>query len=128
MFPFVGGSEGLWEVTVAGEGVSSLRPGDLAIPTIPGNAPGTVPETGTWRTTATLGEALLVRVPGDGRGREAVAGRVEPAVAAHISASVATAIRILEDYSPKRLEAGDRVVLTGASSAVAQVYCVCVCV
>ncbi|CAN0108227.1 unnamed protein product [Ectocarpus fasciculatus] len=42
-------------------------------------------------------------------------------MAAHCSGSVATAIRILEDFAEKELGAGDRVVFTGASSAVAQV-------
>lgn len=119
-FPFVGGSEGLWEVTAAGEGVSSLRPGDLAIPTVPGKPRGTVPDTGTWRTRATLGEASLVKVP--------VAGgvQVEPIVAAHVSASMATAVRILEDFtSDEELGAGARVVFTGASSAVAQASFFC---
>ncbi|CAM9997794.1 unnamed protein product, partial [Laminaria digitata] len=113
-FPFVGGSEGLWEVTAAGEGVSGLRPGDLAIPTVTGNPPGclTAPETGTWRTTATLGEASLVRVPpGEGQGADA-------AVVAHCSGSVATALRVLEDFVPRGSGAGDRVVFTGASSAI----------
>lgn len=48
-------------------------------------------------------------------------GWPELAVAAHYSRSVATAIRILEDFADKELGAGDRVVFTGASSAVAQV-------
>ncbi|CAN0495688.1 unnamed protein product, partial [Hapterophycus canaliculatus] len=62
-FPFVGGSEGLWEVTTVGQGVSALRPGDLAVP-VP--APVPVPaaaDGGTWRAMATLDEASLVRVP-----------------------------------------------------------------
>lgn len=50
------------------------------------------------------------------------AGGVGLAVAAHCSSSVATAIRVLEDYT-EELAPGDRVVLTGASSAVAQVMC-----
>lgn len=135
-FPFVGGSEGLWEVTANGEGVSELRPGDLAVPAAPAAnvlAPGD--ETGTWRTGATLAEAALVKVPtgavaggrdggeggsAPGSGGERARG-VELAVAAHCSSSVATAIRVLEDYTEKELEPGDRVVFTGASSAVAQV-------
>lgn len=133
-FPFVGGTECLWEVTRTGEGVSSFQAGDLAIPTVPRDPPGTAPETGTWRTTATLDSASLIRVPWGGggagsRGNGNVIGLdpdisgdvISPAVAAHVSASVATAIRILEDFSPKPLEKGDRVVFTGASSAVAQV-------
>lgn len=115
-FPFVIGSEGLWEITAVGEGVSSLRTGDLAVPIVSGNAPGTVPESGTWRTSAILAEASLVRVPG-GDGEE---GRIDSMVAAHASSSVATALHILEDFSSKALEAGDRVVMTGASTAVAQ--------
>ncbi|CAM9457766.1 unnamed protein product, partial [Scytosiphon promiscuus] len=43
-------------------------------------------------------------------------------LAAHCSGSVATAIRILGDFAEGReLGAGDRVVFTGASSAVAQI-------
>lgn len=138
-FPFVGGSEGLWEVTAVGEGVSGLRSGDLAIPTSTGNPPGCLaaPETGTWRTTATLGEASLVRVP-----QEAERG-ADAAVVAHCSGSVATALRVLDDFvvpsgvgsggggggggeggaEEGSLRAGDRVVFTGASSAVAQARC-----
>lgn len=127
-FPFVGGSEGLWEVTAAGEGVSWLRPGDLAIPTITGSPPGCLagPESGTWRKTAVLGDASLVKVPpGEGQGANA-------AVVAHCAGSVATALRVLEDFAPVGsgggegrgerggVKAGDRVVFTGASSAVAQ--------
>ncbi len=132
-FPFVGGSEGLWEVTANGEGVSELAPGDLAVPAAPGNvladvlAPGE--EAGTWRTTATLPEEALVKVPTGGGARERVGGGSAPggrvgaelAVAAHCSSSVATAIRVLEDFAEKELGTGDRVVFTGASSAVAQV-------
>lgn len=136
-FPFVGGSEGVWEVITKGDGVSELRPGDLAVPAMmsaPGNAPGaggsrtasgntlasvSGEETGTWRTAATLAEASLVRIPME----NGTAGGGWPAlaVAAHYSSSVATAIRILEDFAEKELAAGDRVVFTGASSAVAQV-------
>lgn len=129
--PFVGGGEGLWEVTATGEGVFDLRPGDLAVPAAPANVFAPAEETGTWRTAATLGEAALVKVPtgvvaggqvgvesGPGGGG---AGGVEPVVAAHCSSSVATALRVLEDYTEKELAPGDRVVFTGASSAVAQV-------
>ncbi|CAM9387945.1 unnamed protein product [Pylaiella littoralis] len=134
-FPFVGGSEGLWEVIAKGDGVSELRPGNLAVPAMmpaPRNAPGAgsgsrvgnalsppEEESGMWRTAATLAEASLVRVPmeiGVGGG-----GWREVAVAAHCSSSVSTAIRILEDFAEKELGAGDPVVFTGASSAVAQI-------
>eukprot|EP00903_Cladosiphon_okamuranus_P018572 g17095.t1 len=130
-FPFVGGGEGLWEVTASGEGVSELRPGDLAVPASPANVSAPGEEAGTWRTAATLAEAALVRVPvgavaGGRDGTESApadggAGGVELAVAAHCSSSVATAIRVLEDYTEKELALGDRVVFTGASSAVAQI-------
>lgn len=130
-YPFVGGSEGLWEVTASGEGVSALLRGDLAVPAAPGNVFAHDEETGTWRTGATLAEAALVKVPTEvvtgGRGGgesspgEGGAGGVEPSVAAHCSSSVATAIRVLEDYTERELAPGDRVVFTGASSAVAQV-------
>ena len=102
-----------------GEGVSSFRRGDLAVPIVSGKPPGTSPESGTWRTSAIFAEASLVRVAGEGEG-EGAGGRVEPTVLAHTSASVATALRVLEDFTPKALEAGDRVVFTGASTAVAQ--------
>lgn len=130
-FPFVGGSEGLWEVTAHGEGVSELRPGDLAVPAAPGNVLAPDEEIGTWRTAATLAEAALVKVPaglvaggwdGGGSAPGGEGGRgIGLAVAAHCSSSVATAIRVLEDYADKELAPGDRVVFTGASSAVAQV-------
>lgn len=116
--PPVGGVQGLFEVSAVGEGVKTLRPGDLAIPVIPviprassdaGGGP-----CGTWRSRASLLEEFLVKVPREGMG--------DAAVAAHATASVATAIRVLADFSPEReLGQGDRVVFTGASSAVAQV-------
>lgn len=114
-----------------GEGVSELRPGDLAVPAAPANSLAAGEETGTWRTAATLAEAVLVKVPtgvvaGGGDGSEGAAGDerargVELAVAAHCSSSVATAIRVLEDYTEEELAPGDRVVFTGATTAVAQV-------
>ncbi|CAM9457836.1 unnamed protein product, partial [Scytosiphon promiscuus] len=74
--PLVGGSEGLWEVTAAGEGVSDLRPGDLAVP-VPAAAAAT--DGGTWRAAATLDEASLVKVPatlgGDGGSAIGAGGR-----------------------------------------------------
>lgn len=171
----VGGSEGLWEITATGEGVSSLQPGDLAVPSSPTprniahkipalsctsnhrnhwNGPGVtsiVPEEdhscgagtgatmvagsrcfesddgdqsgGTWRSMATLGEGSLLRVPLPGKGSDG-GGGIAPEVLAHVSASVSTAIRVLEDFAEflpaGRLQKGDRVVLTGASTAVAQ--------
>ena len=73
-----------------------------------------------------LGDASLVKVPpGEGQGANA-------AVVAHCAGSVATALRVLEDFAPVGsgggegrgerggVKAGDRVVFTGASSAVAQ--------
>ncbi|CAM9740309.1 unnamed protein product [Discosporangium mesarthrocarpum] len=62
-----------------------------------------------WRSEASLVESALAPVP-DG---------VDPEVAAHVSASSATAHRILNDFVP--LEIGDHVVFTGASSAVEQI-------
>lgn len=138
----VGGSEGLWEVTAVGEGVSSLQPGDFAIPSIPAHVsrrlfPSPVAEDspeaaadddtdahdrGTWTSMSTLKEGSLMRVPPPGKGGEK--GGVSAQILAHASASVATAIRILADFAPtptRGLEKGDRVVFTGASSAVAQV-------
>lgn len=181
--PRIGGSEGVFEVTATGDGVSELQRGDLVIPALPriipgnihrdvtpaGNVPGTGPATssetdsgndsgngsevrsssgngsrtnhgmsldseaavagdggGTWRSTAVLTEASLLRVPpaGAGDGVE-VAVAVEPDVAAHVSTSMATAVRILADFGPatRELGKGDRVVFTGAYSAVAQVHC-----
>lgn len=130
----IGGTEALWEITAVGGDVSSLRPGDLAVPVVAGNDPGNGARqaAGTWRTTATLTEASLVKVPIGGSGAAAAGvleekggdgGGVGFEVAAHCSGSVATAIRILEDFAEKELGAGDRVVFTGASSAVAQARC-----
>ncbi|CAM9665254.1 unnamed protein product [Ectocarpus sp. 6 AP-2014] len=125
----VGGTEALWEITAVGGDVSSLRPGDLAVPVVAGNDPGNGARqaAGTWRTRATLTEASLVKVPIGGSGAAAAGvleekggdgGGVGFEVAAHCSVSVATAIRILEDFVEKELGAGDRVVFTGASSAI----------
>ncbi|CAM9790992.1 unnamed protein product, partial [Ectocarpus fasciculatus] len=133
-FPrIIGGTEALWEITAVGGHVSSLRPGDLAVPVVAGNDLGKgAGQAGTWRTRATLTEASLVKVPVGGSGATVAAaaaggleeeeggggGGVGLEMAAHCSGSVATAIRILEDFAEKELGAGDRVVFTGASSAV----------
>lgn len=171
----MGGTGGLWEVTATGAGVLSLRPGDLAIPSIPTTIPnttGTRPSmpgpafegtgarsgsgrgitvledissksetSGTvlhcsersesldgdadaWRLTTTLSESSLLRVPNSAVSTVAGTG-LTPEVLAHVSTSVATAIRLLEDFAPLpagRLEKGDRIVVTGAFSAVAQVW------
>lgn len=132
----VGGTEGVFEVTEVGEGVVSLKPGDLAVPIIPqigvtadlGTDAGTdsdynASHVGTWRSVASLSETSLVKLPPQ--------GVKDLSVAAHVSFSVATALRVLADFSPsKQLGEGDRIVFTGASSAVAQVrqlYEVCCC-
>lgn len=105
------------------------------MPVVSGNDPRNgARQAGTWRTRATLTETSLVKVPIHvrGSGAAAAAGVLEEEeeggdgggigfeVAAHCSGSVATAIRILEDFAEEELGAGDRVVFTGASSAVAQ--------
>ncbi|CAB1100673.1 unnamed protein product [Ectocarpus sp. CCAP 1310/34] len=131
----IGGTEALWEITAVGGDVSSLRPGDLAVPVMAGNDSGNGARqaAGTWRSRAILTEASLVKVPivgGSGAAAAGVLGEessdgggVGVEVAAHCSGSVATAIRILDDFVEKELGAGDRVVFTGASSAVAQARC-----
>ncbi|CAM9493221.1 unnamed protein product [Ectocarpus sp. 13 AM-2016] len=129
----IGGTEALWEIAAVGGEVSSLRPGDLAVPVMAGNDSGNGAKqaAGTWRSRAILTEASLVKVPivwGSGAAAAGVqeeergdGGGFGVEVAAHCSGSVATAIRILEDFVEKELGAGDRVVFTGASSAVAQI-------
>lgn len=174
-YRLMGGTGGLWEVTAIGAGVSSLRPGDLAIPSTPTTIPNTtgtrpsipspaiegtgarrgyelgipVPDdvsahsetsgatihrsessesgdenASTWRLTTTLSESSLLQVPDSAVATVAGTG-LAPEVLAHVSTSVATAIRLLEDFAPSpggRLEKGDRIVVTGAFSAVAQVW------
>ncbi|CAN0544942.1 unnamed protein product, partial [Ectocarpus sp. 12 AP-2014] len=52
----IGGTEALWEIAAVGGEVSSLRPGDLAVPVMAGNDSGNGAKqaAGTWRSRAIL--------------------------------------------------------------------------
>ena len=52
---FVGGNEGLGEVTSVGEGVKSLKRGDWVVMK--------VPQVGTWRSAANVHEGQVLKVP-----------------------------------------------------------------
>ncbi|KAJ8008988.1 hypothetical protein DPEC_G00084140 [Dallia pectoralis] len=100
MFPAVGGNEGVGEVVEVGSEVTSLRPGDWAIPWDTGF--------GTWRTEAVCEAGDLLLVPRD----------MSLLGAATIGVNPCTAYRMLHDFVP--LKPGATVIQNGANSAVGQ--------
>ncbi|KAG6861333.1 hypothetical protein C0995_001312 [Termitomyces sp. Mi166 len=99
---FVGGNEGLAQVTEVGEGVQGLKDGDWVIMT--------KPQVGTWCTGRNVGMDDVEKVP-----------RVEGLSEVHaatMTVNPPTAYNMLQDYL--RLEEGDWVVQNGANSAVGQ--------
>ncbi|XP_028970437.1 enoyl-[acyl-carrier-protein] reductase, mitochondrial [Esox lucius] len=98
--PAVGGNEGLGEVIEVGTAVTSLRPGDWAIPWDAGF--------GTWRTEAVCEAGDLLRIPRD----------MPLLGAATIGVNPCTAYRMLHDFVT--LTPGATVIQNGANSAVGQ--------
>ncbi|XP_023652958.2 enoyl-[acyl-carrier-protein] reductase, mitochondrial isoform X1 [Paramormyrops kingsleyae] len=99
-FPAVGGNEGVGEVIEVGSDVTSLSPGDWAIPVGAGF--------GTWRTEAVCDASDIIKVPKD----------ISLLGAATIGVNPCTAYRMLHDFQP--LRPGDTVIQNGANSAVGQ--------
>ncbi|CAK7240338.1 MAG: mitochondrial 2-enoyl thioester reductase [Sporothrix thermara] len=82
----VPGSEACFEVVSVGSGVTTLKPGDWALPASPG--------LGTWRTHAVVddADAALVAIP-----KDKLKG-LTPAAAATATVNPCTAWRMLRDY------------------------------
>ncbi|KAH9993668.1 hypothetical protein BJV74DRAFT_877736 [Russula compacta] len=99
---FVGGNEGLAEVTGVGEGVRSLERGDWVVMK--------ASQVGTWRSAANLREEQLLKVP-------RLEGLSE-VNAATMMINPATAYCLLSHFVS--LEKGQWVVQNGANSAVGQ--------
>ncbi|KAH9989857.1 NAD(P)-binding protein [Russula vinacea] len=99
---FVGGNEGLGEVTGVGEGVRGLKRGDWVVMKSS--------QLGTWRSAANVREGLLLKVP-------RLEGLSE-VNAATMMVNPATAHCLLSDFVT--LERGQWVVQNGANSAVGQ--------
>ncbi|XP_064846956.1 enoyl-[acyl-carrier-protein] reductase, mitochondrial isoform X3 [Oncorhynchus masou masou] len=100
VFPAVGGNEGVGEVVEVGRKVTSLRPGDWAIPWDAGF--------GTWRTEAVCEADDLLQVPKD----------IPLLGAATIGVNPCTAYRMLQDFV--KLKPGATVMQNGSNSAVGQ--------
>ncbi|XP_024233682.1 enoyl-[acyl-carrier-protein] reductase, mitochondrial isoform X1 [Oncorhynchus tshawytscha] len=100
VFPAVGGNEGVGEVVEVGRKVTSLRPGDWAIPWDAGF--------GTWRTEAVCEADDLLQVPKD----------ISLLGAATIGVNPCTAYRMLQDFVT--LKPGATVMQNGSNSAVGQ--------
>ncbi|KAG6812387.1 hypothetical protein H0H92_003068 [Tricholoma furcatifolium] len=99
---FVGGNEGLAQVTEVGEGVSGLKEGDWVIMT--------KSQMGTWCTSRNVSMDDVEKVP-------RLPG-VSEVHAATMTVNPPTAYNMLQDYL--RLDQGDWVVQNGANSAVGQ--------
>ncbi|ODV77931.1 NAD(P)-binding protein [Suhomyces tanzawaensis NRRL Y-17324] len=108
---YVGGNEGVFEVTHVGSDVTSVQPGDRVIPSLSGF--------GTWRTALvaaiddprkTAGGKVdaFVKVPAD----------LKEAEAATLTINPATAYQIFHNYH--KLEAGDWIVQNAGTSQVSQ--------
>ncbi|KIH87355.1 mitochondrial trans-2-enoyl-CoA reductase [Sporothrix brasiliensis 5110] len=107
----VPGSEACFEVVSVGSGVTTLKPGDWALPAAPG--------LGTWRTHALVddADASLVGIP-----RDKLDG-LTPAAAATATVNPCTAWRMLRDYVDLvalsvRAGAGAWFIQNGANSGV----------
>ncbi|KAI0704344.1 hypothetical protein BC835DRAFT_1410406 [Cytidiella melzeri] len=97
---YIGGNEGLAEVTDVGEGVEDLKKGDRVI--MNGS------QSGTWRTANSLNAKDVTKVP---------AG-VSDGFAATMTVNVATAYNMLRDFVD--LKEGDWLIQNGSNSAVGQ--------
>ncbi|KAJ7126551.1 hypothetical protein C8R43DRAFT_897703 [Mycena crocata] len=99
---FVGGNEGLAEVTQVGSDVSGLSGGDWVVMT--------KPQAGTWSTSRNVGPHDVLKLP-----------RVEGLTEAHgatMTVNPPTAYNMLNDFVS--LDQGEWVVQNGANSAVGQ--------
>ncbi|TRM64998.1 hypothetical protein BD626DRAFT_547280 [Schizophyllum amplum] len=106
---FVGGNEGLAQVTSVGSGVDGLSEGDWVVPI--------APQSGTWVTSRNLSPADVVSVPrADG---------LSEAAAAMLTVNPPTAYNMLHDFV--NLKPGDWVVQNGANSAVGQLVAQIAC-
>ncbi|KAH6916238.1 trans-2-enoyl-CoA reductase [Coprinopsis sp. MPI-PUGE-AT-0042] len=100
---FVGGNEGLAEVTAVGEGAAaSFKVGDWVIIT--------KQQSGTWMTERNIPLPDVARLP--------EAGQLTQAQGATITVNPPTAYNMLHDFV--KLEKGDWVIQNGANSAVGQ--------
>lgn len=99
---FVGGNEGLGEVTSVGEGVKNLKRGDWVVMK--------APQLGTWRSAANVREGQVLKVP-------RLKGLSE-VNAATMMINPATAYCLLSHFVA--LERGQWVIQNGANSAVGQ--------
>ncbi|KAF7971301.1 hypothetical protein HWV62_21462 [Athelia sp. TMB] len=97
---FVGGNEGVAEVTSVGDGVSGVKVGEWVVL---GKQ-----QSGTWRSAANVGAGDVIRV-------DKSVGEV---AAATITVNPATAYNMLSDFAD--LKPGDWVLQNGANSAVGQ--------
>ncbi|XP_042194639.1 enoyl-[acyl-carrier-protein] reductase, mitochondrial [Callorhinchus milii] len=98
--PAIGGNEGVGRVLDVGSRVSSVKAGDLVIPSNTG--------LGTWATEAVGNESAFVKLPID----------VPLLCAATLAVNPCTAYRMLYDF--ESLKPGDSVIQNGANSAVGQ--------
>lgn len=99
---FVGGNEGLGEVTSVGEGVKSFKRGDWVVMKDP--------QVGTWRSAANVREGQVLKVP-------RLEGLSE-VNAATMMVNPATAYCLLSHFVA--LERGQWVIQNGANSAIGQ--------
>ncbi|KAJ8588585.1 NAD(P)-binding protein [Rhizopogon salebrosus TDB-379] len=98
---FVGGNEGLGEVTEIGEGVTGLRKGDWVVLT--------KAQSGTWSSAKNVASSDVLKVPRKG---------LSEVQAATITVNPPTAYNMLHDFA--QLAEGDWLVQNGANSAVGQ--------
>ncbi|KAJ6621315.1 hypothetical protein B0H10DRAFT_2163138 [Mycena sp. CBHHK59/15] len=99
---FIGGNEGLAEVTHVGTGISSLSAGDWVVMT--------KSQSGTWSSSKNVGEQDVLKLP-RGEGLTEVHG-------ATMTVNPPTAYNMLHDFV--NLEKDDWLVQNGANSAVGQ--------
>ena len=100
VFPAVGGTEGVMEVTTTGRGVTDLKQGDWVVPL--------KSAFGTWRSHAICDSSDLMVIPKD----------IPVLSAATLAVNPCTAYRMLKDF--ENLQAGDVVIQSGGNSAVGQ--------
>jgi mitochondrial enoyl-[acyl-carrier protein] reductase / trans-2-enoyl-CoA reductase len=118
---FVGGNEGLGEVTSVGEGVKSLKRGDWVVMK--------APQVGTWRSAANFREGQVLKVPRLEGLSEVNAATMMVRVSVHpdsivrpihrlliLQVNPATAFCLLSHFVA--LERGQWVIQNGANSAV----------
>ncbi|KAG9223786.1 hypothetical protein CCMSSC00406_0004873 [Pleurotus cornucopiae] len=102
---YVGGNEGLAEVTEVGSGVDGLKKGDWVIMTRP--------QAGTWSSSKNVSPRELLKVP-----RELDGFKLDEVSGATITVNPATAYNMIHDFTT--LQEGDWLVQNGANSAVGQ--------